>query len=164
MNETPGIPPSKIHPVDDSYPAQYPDGWERPRHATRPISGHRRGEYLPPPVGPGIFLLPFAVPEWVKTLEVCYSFEAGREAAIQAAEVGAPIYRICAPNGCVLIPVGAVREWGLELPPGTSATVYLEKWQVDSGKMARRQPPALTDADLDHGARLLAGMRARRGQ
>ncbi len=135
------------------------NGWEYPRHSSNYVG---KGNYRPPPTGPGIFLLPFAVHEMIKTIEVHYHFDAGREAEIQGVEENAPVYKIFAPEGSVIIPVGAAREWVLRLPAGTSVHAYIDKWQKDLEKMARRRLPEVTPEGLEWGRRRLAEMRERR--
>lgn len=137
------------------------DGWGYPREASTEVSF---GGPRPLPVGPGTFLLPFMVGEMIKTIEVEYHFKAGREAAIQAVEEGAPVYQIVAPEGYVIIPVGAVREWVIHLPVGTQVRAFIPKWQWDVEKMARRPKPVMTQELLERGRKALEEARGRRGK
>ncbi len=102
------------------------------------------------------------VHEMIKTLEVEYHFKAGREAAIQAVGVGAPIYKISAPEGYVIIPVGAVREWVIHLPAGTQVRAFIAKWQWDVEKMANRPKRVLTPELLEQSRKAIAEWRERR--
>jgi len=156
--------PYKELPEVDRYRRHFlSDGWDY----TDGDDGLKRGgaygcgEYVPPPVGPGTFVLPFLVPDEIKNIEVHYRFEAGQEAEIRAAEDRAPSYKIFAPEGSVIIPVGTVREWVLHLPAGTSAHAYIDKWQWDLEELERQRRPPLTPDQLEIGRKVLADFRAR---
>jgi len=137
------------------------DGWEYPRSVSHePWSRGPR----PMDVGPGTFHLNFSVYDTIKTIEVKYEFVTGREAEIQAAEEGSPKYKILAPEGEVIIPVGNVREWVIHLPAGTQVHAYIDKWQKDLEKIARFQPPVMTPERLERGRRALEEARKRREQ
>ncbi|EDY16951.1 hypothetical protein CfE428DRAFT_5580 [Chthoniobacter flavus Ellin428] len=135
------------------------DGWEYPR----PVSHYAfRDKSCPLPVGPGTFPLDFSVYDTIKAIEVKYEFVTGREAEIQAAEEGAPEYKISAPEGHVIIPVGNVRQWMIHLPAGTQVHAYIDKWQKDLEKIARLPKWEMTPEDLEEGRRALEEARKRR--
>jgi hypothetical protein len=163
-NELPGNRPYKELPTwSNRLGPNLTDGWEwvHGDDAAKQFGPYRCGEYIPPPVGPGDFLLPFAVYDVIKTIEIRYYFDAGHEAEIQAAEEGAPIYKIFAPEGFVIIPVGAVREWILRLPAGTSVRANIEKWQWDDEMMSRKPKFEMTPERLELGRKLLEETRKR---
>jgi hypothetical protein len=114
-------------------------------------------------VGPGTFPLDFIVYDTIKTIEVRYEFKTGQEAEIQADEEGAPRYKIFAPEGDVIIPVGAVRKWVIHLPAGTSVHTHIDKWQWDLEKVAPLLP-VITPERLENGRRALEEARKRREQ
>jgi len=162
MNENLENRPYKELPQFDIYGRHgYTDGWEHPRDDAP--------NYAPPglnprPVGPGTFPLPFIIHRMIKAIEVEYEFMAGREAEIQAAEEGAPRYKISAPGGFVIIPVGKARQWVIHLPAGTQVRAYIDKWQYDLEAMAREPWPAVTPESLEEGRRALDDMLKRRKQ
>jgi hypothetical protein len=53
------------------------DGWDYPRCATTLLA--EPGRPIPLPVGPGTFVLPFLLEDFIKTIEVKYQFEAGHD-------------------------------------------------------------------------------------
>jgi len=162
MNESPESRPYKeLSWVDRKFRPGLSDGWAYPRGASTEVAV--RGPRLLP-MGPGIFRLPFLIEDMIKTIEVKYRFKAGREAEIQAAEEGAPKYKISAPEGYVIIPVGKVREWVIHLPAGTTVDAYIDKWQHDLEAMARRPKPELTPEIMEEAKRLLEEARKRREQ
>jgi len=112
-------------------------------------------------MGPGTFVLPFHVYDEIKTIEVLYHFDSGREAVIQAADEHAPAYPIYAPEGSLIIPVGEVREWVLRLPAGTSVHAYIDKWQWDLEELERQRRPPLTPEQMEIGKKVWADFRAR---
>jgi len=128
------------------------------------MGAYGRGEYVPPPVGPGTFLLPFEVYDEIRNSEVHYHFDSGHEAEIQAAGDHGPAYKIFAPEGSVIIPVGSVREWVLRLPSGTSAYAHIYKWQWDLEELERQRQrrSELTLEQLEVGRKFLAEYRARK--
>jgi len=138
------------------------DGWDYARNATTLVPV--RNGPIPLPVGPGTFPLHFLIHDMIKTIEVKYRFKAGHEAEIQAAEEGAPRYKISAPEGYVIIPVGKVHEWLIHLPTGTQVHAYIDKWQRDLEKAARRPKPVMTPERLENGRRALEEMLKRREQ
>ena len=167
MNKGPEDPPDKELPLFDrrGRPFFLPDGWQyADEEGVRRVGPYGRGEDVPPPVGPGTFLLPFEVYDEIRNIEVHYHFDSGREAEIQAAGDHGPAYRIFAPEGSVIIPVGTVREWVLRLPAGTSVHAYIDKWQWDQEELERQrqQRPELTPEQLELGEKLLAEYRERR--
>jgi len=137
------------------------DGWEYPREASTVVSA---GGPTPLPIGPGTFLLPFMVHEWIKTIEVKYLFRAGHEATIQALEEGAPVHKLSAPEGDVIIPVGDVRQWVIHLPAGTQVVAYIDKWQKDLEAMARLPKWEVSPEQLERGRRALEEARKSRQQ
>ena len=136
------------------------DGWDYPRCATTLLA--EPGRPIPLPVGPGTFSLHFLVEDMIKTIEVKYEFLAGHEAEILAAEEGAPRYKISAPKGYVIIPVGNAHEWLIHLPAGTSVHAYIDRWQHDLEAMACRPRPELTPEIMEEATRLLEEARKRR--
>ena len=135
MNESSGKRPYEEVPGTFDYFLR-PDltnGWQYPQEL------RSDGKYKPMPKGPGEFVLHSLVERKIKTIEVKYRFYAGTEAEIQAAEEGAPIYKISAPEGYVIIPVGAVHKWILRLPAGTQVHAHIDKLQLDLEAMRRRR-------------------------
>ncbi|EDY16950.1 hypothetical protein CfE428DRAFT_5579 [Chthoniobacter flavus Ellin428] len=167
MNKGPEDPPDKELPLFDrrGRPFFLPDGWQyADEEGVRRVGPYGRGEYVPPPAGPGTFLLPFEVYDEIRNIEVHYHFDSGHEAEIQAAGDLGPAYKIFGPEGSVIIPVGTVREWVLRLPAGTSVHAYIDKWQWDQEELERQrqQRPELTPEQLELGEKLLAEYRERR--
>jgi len=152
-------PYKKLDRIDYHLRPGLSDGWAYPRCATSLVSV--RGP-IPLPMGPGTFPLHFLVEDMIKAIEVKYEFKAGREAEIQGDEEGAPKYKISAPKGHIIMPVGKAREWVIHLPVGTRVHAYIDKWQHDLEAMARQPKWDLTPEIMEEARRLLEEARKRR--
>jgi hypothetical protein len=164
MSEKPKERPYKEIPRGScDYRPDLSDAWHYvDRYATSLVATRVRP--IDVPKGPGSFMLPWLVPDMVKNIEVVFRFKAGHKAKIQAAEEGAPVYEIFAPEGDVIIPVGKVRQWVLHLPAGTSVHAYIDKWQDDLEAMARQPKTVLTPEIREEARRLMEEAKQRRAR